>query len=104
MVRLAAPRARVRLLEAAALQAALHALPAATTPVIALYVRSTLAAPPTVHQQPMPEDPAAAAQELFAVLRDLDAQGVQEIWIETPPDSAAWDGVRDRLQRAAASV
>jgi L-threonylcarbamoyladenylate synthase len=52
----------------------------------------------------MPEDPAAAAQELFAVLRHLDAQGVQEIWIETPPDSAAWDGVRDRLQRAAATV
>ena len=104
VVRLASPRARVRLLEAAALQAALHALPAATTPVIALYVRSTLAAPPTVHQQPMPEDAAAAAQELFAVLRHLDAQGVQEIWIETPPDSAAWDGVRDRLQRAAASV
>jgi L-threonylcarbamoyladenylate synthase len=52
----------------------------------------------------MPEDAAAAAQELFAVLRDLDAQGVQEIWIETPPDSAAWDGVRDRLQRAATRV
>jgi L-threonylcarbamoyladenylate synthase len=99
-----APRARVRLLEAAALQAALHALPAATTPVIALYARSTLAAPATVRQHPMPEDAVAAAQELFAVLRELDAQGVQEIWIETPPDSAAWDGVRDRLQRAAASV
>jgi L-threonylcarbamoyladenylate synthase len=99
-----APRARVRLLEAAALQAALQVLPANAAPVIALYARSTLAAPPTVHQQPMPEDAAAAAQELFAVLRDLDAQGVQEIWIETPPDSAAWDGVRDRLQRAAATV
>jgi len=52
----------------------------------------------------MPEDAAAAAQELFAVLRDLDAQGVQEIWIETPPGSPEWDGVRDRLQRAAATV
>ena len=99
-----APRATVRLLDAAALQAALQALPATNAPVIALYTRSTLAAPPTVHQQPMPEDAAAAAQELFAVLRDLDEQGVQEIWIETPPDSAAWDGVRDRLQRAATRV
>lgn len=99
-----APRATVRLLDAAALQAALQALPATIAPAIALYARSTLAAPPIVHQQPMPEDAAAAAQELFAVLRHLDAQGVQEIWIETPPDSAAWDGVRDRLQRAAATV
>lgn len=52
----------------------------------------------------MPEDAAATAQELSAVLRDLDAQGVQKNWIETPPDYAAWDGVRDRLQRAAASA
>jgi L-threonylcarbamoyladenylate synthase len=94
----------VRLLDATALQAALQALPATTSPAIALYARSTLAAPPTVHQHTMPADAAAAAQELFAVLRHLDAQGVQEIWIETPPDSAAWDGVRDRLQRAAAKV
>ena len=94
----------MRLLDAAALQAALQALPATTAPAIALYARSTLAAPPTVRQHPMPADAAAAAQELFAVLRELDAQGVQEIWIETPPDSAAWDGVRDRLQRAAATV
>jgi L-threonylcarbamoyladenylate synthase len=37
------------------------------------------------------------------VLRDFDDQGVQLIWIETPPPDAAWDGVRDRLQRAAAA-
>jgi L-threonylcarbamoyladenylate synthase len=27
---------------------------------------------------------------------------VRLIWVETPPDGPAWDGVRDRLQRAAA--
>ena len=27
----------------------------------------------------------AVAHELFAVLRDLDASGVREIWVETPP-------------------
>ncbi|HRM52454.1 MAG TPA: translation factor Sua5, partial [Ottowia sp.] len=26
------------------------------------------------------------------------------IWVETPPPEPAWDGVRDRLQRAAASA
>jgi L-threonylcarbamoyladenylate synthase len=36
------------------------------------------------------------------VLRELDATGVRLIWVETPPAPEAWDGVRDRLQRAAA--
>ncbi len=45
---------------------------------------------------------AAAAQELFATLRSLDDAGVRLIWIETPPDTPDWEGVRDRLQRAAA--
>jgi L-threonylcarbamoyladenylate synthase len=35
-------------------------------------------------------------------LRELDAQGVQQIWVERPPLGAEWDGVRDRLERAAA--
>ena len=51
----------------------------------------------------MPDDAAATAQQLFAVLRDFDAAGVSLIWVETPPDTPEWAGVRDRLQRAAAS-
>jgi L-threonylcarbamoyladenylate synthase len=51
----------------------------------------------------MPSAAADTAHQLFAVLRALDAQGVNEIWIEAPPEDAEWDGVRDRLQRAAAS-
>jgi L-threonylcarbamoyladenylate synthase len=51
----------------------------------------------------MPDDAVEAARQLFAVLREFDAAGVKLIWIETPPDSAEWDGVRDRLRRAAAS-
>jgi len=39
---------------------------------------------------------------LFSVLREFDALRVKLIWVETPPDDVAWDGVRDRLQRAAA--
>jgi L-threonylcarbamoyladenylate synthase len=52
----------------------------------------------------MPDDARAAAFELFAVLRELDALGVTLIWVEQPPAGAAWDGVRDRLQRAAAAA
>jgi L-threonylcarbamoyladenylate synthase len=51
----------------------------------------------------MPADAEAAARGLFAALRELDACGTPLIWIETPPADAPWDGVRDRLQRAAAA-
>ena len=51
----------------------------------------------------MPDDAAATAQQLFAVLREFDAQGARLIWIETPPDTPEWEAVRDRLQRAAAA-
>lgn len=106
-----APRARVRLMEAQALQAALDVLgheldsaPAAQAgrPTVAVYARTPLKTRSRqVLLQPMPGEAAAAAHELFAVLRSLDAQGVELIWIETPPATPEWDGVRDRLQRAA---
>jgi len=50
----------------------------------------------------MPEDAAQAAHELFAALRELDSTGVDLIWVEEPPEGPEWEGVRDRLQRAAA--
>ena len=50
----------------------------------------------------MPPSAAAAAQQLFAVLRELDHSGVAEIWVETPPGAPDWPRVRDRLARAAA--
>jgi L-threonylcarbamoyladenylate synthase len=54
--------------------------------------------------QPMPRDSQAAAQELFAVLRGLEVSGVQAIWVERPPATSAWEGVHDRLTRAAAAA
>jgi L-threonylcarbamoyladenylate synthase len=50
----------------------------------------------------MPSDSTQAAHDLFSVLRDFDSRGVRTIWIETPPDTPEWEGVRDRLKRAAA--
>ena len=52
----------------------------------------------------MPDDADAAAQQLFAVLRGFDEAQVKLIWVEAVPDDGAWDGVRDRLARAAASA
>ncbi|WP_295953061.1 L-threonylcarbamoyladenylate synthase [Rhodoferax sp.] len=99
-----APTAKVRLMTAAALQTALDLLGTGLdgqAVTIAVYARQTLRSRSAqVICRPMPQDAATAAQELFAALRDFDTQGVRLIWIETPPDTPAWEGVRDRLQRA----
>ena len=96
-----APRATVRLMPAQQLQAALDVL-GADAKNIAVYARQAVRAARAVPQRRMPDNAQQAAQELFAVLRELDATGVRLIWVETPPNGPAWDGVRDRLQRAAA--
>ena len=96
-----APNAKVRLMKAGALQAALDLL-GSDAAHIAVYARDVLRIKSTkVLYRRMPGDAAAAAQQLFAVLRGFDARGVKLIWIETPPDTIEWDGVRDRLSRAA---
>ena len=98
-----APNAKVRLMDAKQLQAALDML-GADGKNIAIYHRSALAcASAAMHLRRMPTDALATARELFGTLRDFDALGAQLIWIETPPDTADWEGVRDRLQRAAAA-
>ncbi len=98
-----APNARVRLMDAGAIQTALDVL-GAEAAHIAVYARSIVRIPSArVLYRRMPDDAAATAQQLFAVLRDFDTQGVKLIWIENLPADPAWDGVRDRLQRAAAS-
>jgi L-threonylcarbamoyladenylate synthase len=50
----------------------------------------------------MPSEPGAYAAQLYAVLHDLDAAGVERIVVELPPDAEAWLAVRDRLRRASA--
>ena len=97
-----APTAPVRLWPRAALQARLLA-PAPAGGVVAVYSRLSPTGSPGWVYRVMPETAAATAHELFSVLRDLDSAGVAAIWVESPPPGAEWDGVRDRLQRAAAS-
>ena len=97
-----APNARVRLMEADAIQTALDLL-GAEAAHIAVYARSVIRirSAQVVYRR-MPDDAPATAQQLFAVLRDFDALGVKLIWIENPPADDEWEGVRDRLGRAAA--
>jgi L-threonylcarbamoyladenylate synthase len=98
-----APNAKVRLMTRQMLDTALQMI--GDQPLkLAVYARGVL--PPAargVRQRRMPARPDLAAHELFSVLRELDAEGVQLIWIEEPPPEPEWDGVRDRLLRAAAS-
>ena len=98
-----APAAKVRLMDAKALQTSLDLL-GADAAHIAVYARSALRSHSSrLVLRRMPDDAAATAQQLFAVLRGFDDEGVKLIWIETPPASPDWEGVRDRLQRAAAA-
>ena len=98
-----APNAKVRLMDAKAIQTALDVL-GADAAHIAIYARAIMRIQSSrVAYRRMPDDAAATAQQLFAVLRDFDAQGVKLIWVETLPEAVAWDGVRDRLMRAAAN-
>jgi L-threonylcarbamoyladenylate synthase len=72
----------------------------AALPGVAVYSRRV---PPSGWwHRPMAPEADAVAHELFAVLRELDDAGARAIWVEAPPPDAAWDGVRDRLRRAAA--
>ncbi len=99
-----APNAKVRLMDAKSLQTALEVL-GSDARHIAVYARAALRSPSAdVLLRRMPERAEDTARQLFAVLRDFDAAGIRLIWIETPPDSPEWEGVLDRLTRAAASA
>lgn len=50
----------------------------------------------------MPSDARTYAQRLYALLHELDTQNLDWIAVEPPPATSEWDGIRDRLRRAAA--
>ena len=97
-----APSAKVRLMGVEAMQTALDLL-GSDAAHIAVYARSIVRIKSShILYRRMPDDALATAQQLFAVLRDFDAQGVKLIWIEHLPETPEWEGVLDRLVRASA--
>jgi L-threonylcarbamoyladenylate synthase len=48
----------------------------------------------------MPTGPTEYARQLYARLHEADDRGSARIYIEMPPDEAAWQAIRDRLHRA----
>jgi L-threonylcarbamoyladenylate synthase len=99
-----APQARVWLCAADELGAAVaSAVARGAVGAVGVYSRSRQPGFDGARYRAMPDNARGVAHELFAVLHQFDAEGVNQIWVETPPSQTEWDGVRDRLQRAAAN-
>jgi len=97
-----APRARIELFDDASRETAARS--AAEQTARGEIVGGLLLAPfyvPLAHVVHMPNEPAAYARALYHALHTLDAQGCGVVFVEAPPEAAAWAGVRDRLSRAA---
>lgn len=54
----------------------------------------------TLQTHLLPDDPAACASRIYAVLHEADAGACTHLLIELPPDHPDWLPVRDRLLRA----
>jgi L-threonylcarbamoyladenylate synthase len=63
-----------------------------------LQIRSSMA--PTL--MALKNDPEQIAQQLYLILRMVDEQGYAQAIIEQPEPKGEWEGVADRLKRAAA--
>jgi L-threonylcarbamoyladenylate synthase len=113
-----APMAKVQLMAAADLQNAINAYSFGSSKtsadvigagtdagLVAIWSRCPVQLPAAnvaqFNVQPMPQLAQDCAHQLFAQLRSFDAQGVAYIWVETPPATPEWNGVLDRLTRAA---
>jgi L-threonylcarbamoyladenylate synthase len=101
-----APRTALELVDSASLAARLAEL-AGQGMRVGVWSRER-PAPVAAAQQapdwvPAPADPAGYARELYDTLRRLDGLGLHRLLVERVPQQAAWDAVRDRLARAAAS-
>ena len=97
-----APRARIHLYSTI-IDAAFHAPLLASGQKVGVLTSepTTLGRQFDIIERVMPSDPGAYAHELYGALRDMDTAGVALLLIESVPGGSAWEGVRDRLQRAA---
>jgi L-threonylcarbamoyladenylate synthase len=109
-----APRAPVQLVDSPTMAATIAATvaeeitrtaPAADARRIGLitwsHTSTPWAATPEVLRFALPADAAGYAAELYHTLHRCDEAGCRRILVERPPNDPAWEGVRDRLTRAA---
>ena len=98
-----APAAPLRVMSASKLHTALQLLGKAPLKLAVYSTSRPAGLAAGVSHRVMPTRADAAAHELFSVLREFDAERAQLIWVEEPPATPEWEGVRDRLRRAAAA-
>ncbi|MDT6962627.1 L-threonylcarbamoyladenylate synthase [Cupriavidus sp. SZY C1] len=96
-----APRTTLTLATADGLPAYLEALPEGGR--LAYVGQKPAGADPRCVYVQAPATPDAYAQALYGLLRRLDKEGYQRLVFEPVPATHEWDGVRDRLGRAAAA-
>lgn len=91
-----APKTPLALIDVGVLAETLTALQARHQRVLSLCIEANV---PGATR--MSADPSIYAHDLYAQLRRLDQAGVDLIVVEQPPATAEWQGINDRLQRAA---
>ncbi|MBI3285068.1 MAG: threonylcarbamoyl-AMP synthase [Burkholderiales bacterium] len=95
-----APQTPVVLVEATELENVLSQLQARGKQV-ALMSYQPHPAIRTAAWRQLPDEPVAYAHDLYAGLRELDHASADLIVVEALPQDSAWQGVNDRLRRAA---
>ncbi len=93
-----APHTPVALVESAALADVVERLRAKGRRVALMQWSEATSAPWSAR---LPAAPEGYAHGLYVSLRALDTQGADLIVVEQPPQDSAWQGVNDRLRRAA---
>jgi L-threonylcarbamoyladenylate synthase len=66
-----------------------------------MYYTQSVANSQAAVRLPLNADPQAYAHALYATLRMLDMKSCELILVEQPPQDERWQGVNDRLHRAA---
>jgi L-threonylcarbamoyladenylate synthase len=95
-----APRTPVAMIGAPRLAVTLQRLAAAGKQV-ALAHYSDMAIPADIVRVALPATPEGYAHALYAALRAMDAANADIILVESPPQDREWQGINDRLRRAA---
>jgi L-threonylcarbamoyladenylate synthase len=94
-----APATPVALVNGDRLDAVAQQLHKAGKTIALIYYRSPVM--PALAAMALPANAAGYAHDLYAALRAMDGVGADLIMVETPPADAAWQGINDRLRRAA---
>lgn len=95
-----APRTPVALIVGATLPATARRLMAAGRRVAIIACRLP-SVPGAAGWLPLPATADGYAHALYAALRAADEAGADVILVEAPPEGAGWEGINDRLRRAA---